>query len=373
MKSLLVVAGESSGDDWGGPVLACLRAPAWGIGGPSLVAAGMDSLAPLPNVMGFSAVARRLPHFLGLRSLLRRELERRSPAAALLIGFSDFNARLAAHLRKLAIRTLWLAPPQVWAWRQGRAPKLASRVDLMATLFDFEVDVWRRTGGAAVHVGHPAGLIDPGCRGRAREALRFEAGDRGLILLPGSRSQEVHRHARTMLEAGTRLRAAGKVTRIVLSLCRSLPASLARRVASLCTNAATEVIPGPAGPYLSAFDVAICCSGTATLECAAAYVPPVIVYDAGPATRLVATHLLSVPFVGLPNLLLGQRGFPELLGTEVRPAALAAAAEHLLHHRVPALLACKAVRAQLTPRHSPTLRGNTPSARVASLLEPWLD
>ncbi len=368
MGSLMVVAGEASGDDFASGVIPHLVASSWGVGGPRSQAAGLQTLAPMPDVMGLFGVAARTGELLRLRAELLRQAKQRFPRAALLVGFSEFNAQLARKLTRLRIPVIWYAPPQIWAWRPHRARDIAPHTTRLAVLFDFEVPLWTKAGGNAHHVGHPAGLLKPSSRTKATSANHGAA----AILLPGSRPREVERHTAALTRAATLLLERGTVGKAALALAPSLPSSLASHVRQRCTECGIEPVTGGAAEVLPAFDVAVCCSGTATLECAACGVPPVIVYDAGPLTRPATQLLLRVQHVGLPNLLLAQRVFPELLGSEVRPEPICREVRHILDARPRFESACRSVRERLAPRTDATTTGSTPGERVASLLAPWL-
>lgn len=374
-SSLLVVAGEPSGDEMGAAVVSRLGQRGFGIGGPALRAAGLETLfdaEPLAN-MGMRALMRGSAALRAAHTL-ERELARRRPAAALLIGFSEFNGWLGRRLRARGVRVLWYAPPQAWAWRPWRARAVRRACHLAAVILPFEEAFWREAGVDARYVGHPGLEFVQASRPSVRRRLSFTPRAEYIALLPGSRTQEVRRHLPAMLRAAALVRA----ERGALDARVVLAPGLARRVAAWAedeaTKAGTGVLYGAAPGVLPAFDAALCASGTATLECALASVPPVIVYRSDAVTAWVARRLVRVEHMGLPNLLLGERAFPELLQEQVAPGDMASALQRLLDDRS-RLGACQRVRQRLIePLVGPgadTLRPS-PSARVAALLEPWL-
>lgn len=355
--SLLVVAGEASGDALAAPVVARLGCPAFGLGGPALELAGLDAVADLRSfaAMGLTAVAQRSARLGSALGRLVRAVRAHRPRAALLVGFSEPNAWLARWLARRGVRTLWYAPPQIWAWRSSRAPGLARACAHLALVLPFEEPVWRRAGARATYVGHPAAELPWLTSSDAQGAPE-------LALLPGSRPHEVRAHLTTMLAAARLVRTAAR-----LVLAPSLDprtASWARREAAAAGAAVSE---GPLTDALHRAGVALVCSGTATLEAAALGVPPVILYRTDPVTFAVARRLVRVPHLGLPNLVLGRRSFPELLQSDVTPGRIARVAEALLGELDDARARCAEVRSAL-------LRNITcpPAERVTSLLRPWL-
>lgn len=371
--SLLVVAGEGSGDAMAAPVVARLGAArCFGLGGPALRAAGVELVADLRNVaeMGVGGVLRRGPQIAWASSRLLWAIRDRKPQAALLVGYSEFNARLGPALRRRGIRVLWYGPPQVWAWRSNRAWNLADAADTLAVLLPFEEALWRSHGASAEYVGHPA--LERTAAGRADVRLRYDLTPTAeyVALLPGSRTSEVRRLLEPMLDAANLLRAERGAMDARVLLAPALPPDVVQWAAARAAYAGVPVTCAPAADILPAFNIALVASGTATLECALAGVPPVITYRVGPISARIAKALLEVDHVGLPNIVLGRSVFPELLQEQVEPANLARAALELLDSHAGAQR-CADVRAALeAPLGGPVHQ--SPSERVAGLLRLWL-
>jgi lipid-A-disaccharide synthase len=365
------VAGEGSGDALAAPVVERLGVDAFGLGGPRLARAGVALVADLRSlsVMGFASVVRRGPALVRAVASVVRATRARRPRAALLVGFSEVNARLAVWLRGQGMRVLWYGPPQVWAWREGRARMLATRCDRLAVLLPFEVAVWRAAGANVEYVGHPALDLPFGPAGLPRDGVRAVpvAGKIRVAILPGSRSHEVRAHLPSLLGATHEL--ARRHGPIMARVVRA-PALDARDAIWLEGRARASGVPVTDEPVEAVLgsDVALVASGTATLECAALGVPPVIVYRTDPLTFAIARRLVRVPHVGLPNLVLGRAAFPELLQREVTIARIADAATAVLVAHAGHVAACGAVRAAL----GAGLDSQSASTRVAALLAPWL-
>lgn len=356
MSSLLVVAGEASGDAAIAQVLACpLGVTPFGIAGPEMRKC-MDPegvVEPMEHLtgMGVIDVARRFRTIVRARGQLLREAARRRPKAALLFNYSDFCTSLLAPLRALRVPTLFYSPPQVWAWRARRAHRIAAETSRMLVTLPFERDLWRRAGANVEYVGHP--LV----QGHVRLARKSTRAVSRIAILPGSRPREVA-SLRVMLQGSSRVTGIVRTVFIAPSLTPSIRAQLqteARRTGATVVET-TET--------LSQFDAALCYSGTATLECALAGVPPVIVGPQGRGTDWLAKRLLTVDHIGLPNLVLGRRVFPEHLGASVTADSLARSLENVLTSAAMQSACSELARlmAQDTPAH----------VRVAREVQQWV-
>jgi len=368
----LVVAGEASGDAMAARVVARIAWPAIGMGGPALREAGARLVVEDLGLasMGPLGAARRVRRLQRAYSRLLAAAAEARTRAALLVGFSAFNARLGRELRRRGTRVLWYSPPQVWAWRSSRVTRLAQSCDQVALLFAFEAALWRTTRVDVEHVGHPGIETSYASRTELRQRLGLGAENTAIALLPGSRDGEARRTLEPMLAAARELLAnAPTARRAALLLAPSLsPAVLAwARDLAQARAGHTPIDVHLGCSTLPAFDAAFATSGTVTLECALAEVPPVIVYRTDPLTGWLARLLLETPYVGLPNAVLGRAAFPELLQNRMNPATLASEMQQVLTRRDEYRDACRAVRAR-TERPDAAL----PSERVAGLLEPWL-
>jgi lipid-A-disaccharide synthase len=372
VTSLLVVAGEASGDRAAAAVVARLpEADPFGLGGPALAARGVQLVGDLraSTAMGIGEAGMRAFGVLRAWAAVRRAVKARRPRAALLVNYTEFNARLAPQLRAAGVRVLWYGAPQVWAWRPNRTASLRKVVDRMAVLLPFEAPLWREAGVDAHYVGHPALEAVPLERQAARRALGLTPYAAAVAVLPGSRPHEVRRLLVPMLDAYDRVRAdrASVDARVIVA--PSLDDATRRWVRGLCDARRVglfEVDPlvGAMG-VLRAFDTTLCASGTASLEAALARAVPVVAYRVGLTTELAARMLVTIPNVALPNVLLGRRAFTELLQREAHATRIAQALADALDRRPALLTACDEVEAALGDRR-------TPSADVARMLAPWL-
>lgn len=347
---LFLAAGEPSGDRLGGALIAGLRelAPGLevaGVGGPSMAAQGMESLFPMEDlaVMGVAEVLPRLP------LLMRRLRETAAAATAFapdaLIGIDspDFCLRVARRVRaaRPGQRVIHYVAPSVWAWRPGRAAKMARAVDHVLALLPFEPPYMEAAGMTCDFVGHPAAAAPqatPAEVAAIRAEFGLSPGQPLLILLPGSRRGEVARLAPIFAETLRGLRAAlpglAAVTPVV--------AGTADLTAELMPEAAGGPrLLDPRGrpeaeaearkrALMAAADAALAASGTVSLELAAAGTPMVIAYRMNPVSVLIARRLLRIDTVTLVNLVTGTRAVPEFLQQDCTPARLVPAVARLL-------------------------------------------
>ncbi len=357
------------------PVVRQLGVPAFGLGGTALGAVGMELVSDLSRTaaMGVGAVLVRAPLLIDAGRRLLTEARRRKPRAALLVGFSEFNAWLGPRLRKLGMRVLWYSPPQIWAWRGGRADTLRDACDRMAVILPFEEELWRAHGADAHYVGHPSLERPKPSREVVRERFAMTPYAEYIAVLPGSRSHEVERHLGSMLRAALALRAERGAIDARVVVAPALSRRVAAFVAKRAESAGVAVIESSAPAVLSAFDIALAASGTVTLECALADVPPVIGWRAGRFTEALARRMVRSECAGLPNIVLGERVFPELLGPAFTAEALADEACRLLDAKAEWVENCRRVVARLEePLERKGRSIELPSERVARMIAPWL-
>jgi lipid-A-disaccharide synthase len=294
------------------------------MGGERMREAGVRTLADSRelSVMGFGEVGgaamRVLAAYRALTGALR-SLPR--PDLLIVVDFPDFNLRLAAAARRAGVRVLYYVSPQVWAWRSGRIAKICRVVDRMVVLFPFEVDLYRRCGLDARFVGHPAAEEVAATRTPEETRRRWSLGE-GLplvALLPGSRRGEIARMLPLMLAAAERLK-----DRAVFAVAKApdVPAGLVEGLVGR-SGARVATVENDTYNLVAAARAAAVTSGTATLECALLGCPMAVVYRMSPVSFAIARRLVRVPFIALPNIVLGERVVPELVQHAATPEALA--------------------------------------------------
>lgn len=338
-RDLLVVAGEASGDLHAARVLAALRARrpaqrAFGLGSEELRAAGLETVADSReiSVVGITEALGVLVRAREIFDRLLVETERRRPAAAMLVDFPEFNLRLARELSWRGVPVVYYVSPQLWAWRRGRVRVIRESVARMLVLFEFEAAFYRRHGVSARHVGHP--LVDEvPALPQAWQAVppRRLPGTFRLALLPGSRPSEVDVLLPLQLAAARRIAAELPVTTRVVCAPSIERACLERMVAE--SGHAAEVVDDRRHEVIADSHLALCASGTATLETGLLGTPLLVLYKLSPWTWRLARLLVRVPHASLVNLVLGRAVVPELLQERAEPESVARVALRLLSSR----------------------------------------
>jgi lipid-A-disaccharide synthase len=329
-QTLLVVAGEDSGDLHGAELLRELKARQpdlriIGVGGPRMTPYLDRKMADVKDlaVVGFFEVIKHLPRLQRLFKQILAATHEERISGALLIDYPGFNLRLAKALRKLmpAVQLHQYVCPQVWAWKKGRIPELGTVLNTLYCLFDFEPELFHGYPVDARFVGHPlVELVKPECE---RASFFTDTGldpARPLVaLLPGSRKGEIQRLLPPMAELVRRWQTERAEVQWVLPVAPTLdPAFLRAHLA----GAPVTLVQGRTYAARAYADAALVASGTATLETALLGTPFAIVYRLNELTYQVARHIVKVPYFGLANVVAGREVAPELLQGEVNPRRL---------------------------------------------------
>ncbi len=336
-----ILAGEKSGDNLGADLIRAIRrlhpdCQFEGIAGVAMQAQGCISLYPMErlSVMGFVEPLSRLPELLRIKKGLLQHFSDQPPDVFIGIDSPGFNLRVEKELRARGIKTVHYVSPSVWAYGARRIHKIKRAVDLMLALFPFETAIYKQHGVAVECTGHPlADSIDFSDRGpAARLKLGFEPQDTVIALLPGSRANEISRLGPVFLQTAKHCLQSQPRLKFVIP-CAG-PESL-KQIQHLvkeenCQSAVT-LLDGDAHTAISAADVVLLASGTATLETMLLKRPMIICYKLAPLTYALISRMLKVPYMGLPNLLAGRQLVPEFRQHDVSVANLSAALEKLLH------------------------------------------
>jgi lipid-A-disaccharide synthase len=337
-KTLLVIAGEDSGDLHGAELLRELKARRpdlriIGVGGPRMTPYLDRKLADVKDlaVVGFIEVIKHLPQLTRLKTLILAAAHEEGISGALLIDYPGFNLSLAKALRKQmpGVKLHQYVCPQVWAWKKGRIPKLGTLLDTLYCLFDFEPALFRNYPVDALFFGHPlVEVVKPECD---RDTFFRETGldpSRPLVaLLPGSRTGEIERLLPPMAELATRWRQERPEVQWVLPLAPTLNPDFVR---AHLGDAPVTLVQGRTYAARAYAAAALVASGTATLETALLGTPFAIVYKLNMLTYLMARLIVKVPHFGLANVVAGREVARELVQGEVNPDRLGAELLRLL-------------------------------------------
>ncbi len=375
---IAMVAGEASGDLLASHLIRAIRqkvpdAEFYGIGGPKMQAEGFNALWPCERlaVHGYVDALKRYRELSGIRKMLLRRIKRDRPDAFIGVDAPDFNLWLEGRARDAGIPAIHFVSPSIWAWRGGRIKEIARSVSHMLCLFPFEPALYEKAGVPVSYVGHPLADVFPLLpdRNAARERLNLSEDRPVVALLPGSRQSEVRNLAATYI-ATARILAERHS-----DICFVVP--LATRETRLLFvealhAAQAEELPirmlfGHAVDAMTAADVVLVASGTASLEAALLKRPMVISYRIGKWQYRLMKRMAYQPWVGLPNILSNETVVPELLQDAATPEALADALDAWLNDAE----ACSRLAERFTELHL-TLRQNT-AERAAAAILPYLD
>lgn len=338
---IFIVAGEESGDRLGGSLMRALseqRAGAVafrGVGGSRMQAAGLQSLFPMDDLtaIGFGAVIAKLPTIVRRMGEVVRAVVAERPDILILVDAPDFTHRVARRVRKRLpdLPIVKYVAPTVWAWRPGRAKAMSGSIDHVLALLPFEPEVMHRLGGPPTsYVGHPLLSEVPDLRPSAEEAARREAEPPLLLVLPGSRGQELAHLGAVFGATIDLLMQRGHRFELVLP---TLP-RLEARVRALTDGWSIKpnIVTGEA-EKLKAFRsarAALAASGTVTLELALAGVPLVGAYRVPGWEAMIARLVIKGKSVLLSNIVLDENAAPEFLQEDCTPEHLADALEQVL-------------------------------------------
>ncbi|MBD3804820.1 MAG: lipid-A-disaccharide synthase [Thioclava sp.] len=339
---VFVIAGEASGDKLGGALMAGLSelAPGieWrGIGGEEMCGQGLDSLFPMEelSVMGLMEVLPKYRHLKRRIAETAEAVVEMAPDALITIDSPDFCLRVArlAKEKRPDLKVIHYVAPSVWAWRPGRAAKMAQVVDHVLALLPFEPPYMEAVGMSCDFVGHPV-VAEP--RAGEAEAAAFREthmidADQPLALcLPGSRRGEVKRLGPRFDEALMQLRDREPGLRVVLPTVRGVAPMVREMTARWPVAPIVVESSEDKRAAFAAADIALAASGTVSLELAANRVPMVIAYDANFISWHVIWRMLRIDTVTLVNLVSDTRVIPEFLGPDCKPRAISAKMLELL-------------------------------------------
>jgi lipid-A-disaccharide synthase len=345
IKTIAMVAGEASGDLLASQLMLAIReirpnVRFVGIGGPKMLAAGMQVLYPMEklSVMGYIEVLRHYREIAGIRRSLRNHLIDNPPDLFIGIDAPDFNFDLELALKQHGIPTVHYVSPSIWAWRGERIHKIKRAVSHMLALFPFEVPIYESAGVPATYVGHPLADILPEKPNRVemREQMRIQPPHAKVFaMLPGSRKSEVRQLARTFIQT------ARLIIKTIPDAQFLVPLG-SRETRNIFEEAIWHedahdlpitLLFGHAHDAMIAADGVLVASGTATLEAALLKRPMVITYKMSPFSYWLAKRKQYLPYVGLPNILSKKFVVPELLQEDATAENLAQALINLVANK----------------------------------------
>lgn len=337
-RTALIVVGEASGDRLAAGLAKAMATvdpelTLLAVGGPLMEEAGCRILIPYTELMvtGLVEVLGHLPRiyriFRRITSILHSSDR---PDVLVLIDYPEFNMRLAAKAQRLGIPVLYYVSPQVWAWRKYRTKRMARIVDKLAVIFPFEVDHYSGLDIQIEYVGHP--LLEEALEVPDRECLRDRYGNQGnpiVGLFPGSRMNELKYNLDTIIKAAEDLI---KKRRDISFILPVAPGIRLEVIESALAGHDVDILltRDPLAEVAKACDASVVVSGTATLQTALARTPMVIIYKMAPLSYFILSRTITLPHIGIVNILAGKRVVQELVQAAATPDNISAEVLRLL-------------------------------------------
>ena len=339
---IMFSAGEASGDTHGASVAKALlekypEAQLFGMGGDLMKQAGVDIIYDIQQLgfIGIVEILKHLPTFFKLRSFLKEAMLREKPDVLVCIDYPGFNMKLAKVAKELHIPVVYYIAPTIWAWNKGRGKDIAKTVTKVASIFPFEAEAYREFGVNVEFVGNP--LVDIVHPTMSYESALAHFGadttSRNILLMPGSRKQEVEGLLPTMLAAAERLYENHKDLKFFLPRAHTIPKEDIDRILQAYSVPVT-VTEGYNYDLMQICTACIAASGTATLETALMNVPTVLIYKVASVPYGIGKLLVKIDHIGLPNIMAKRRIIPELLQGDVTPENVERELANILDHEV---------------------------------------
>ncbi|MFA6055421.1 MAG: lipid-A-disaccharide synthase [Thermodesulfovibrionales bacterium] len=335
MASIMIISGESSGELYGALLANALKSK-WpdvriiGIGGQRMSEAGVELVSRISDAFGIIEAVASLRKLKTAFNNAVEALEKFRPDVLVLIDYPDFNLKVAKKAKALGIKVLYYVSPQVWAWRKGRVPKIASLVNRMAVLLPFEEKIYKDAGLKCDFVGHPIleeiqGVLAKGNKAEFKTALGLDPFKPLLSLLPGSRPHELKKLLPLMIEVVRQFRndpeilKGNKEYQFCMPLAPNTDEQKYRGFIEILKKEGVAIKKGESVKVLAASDMAVVASGTATLQTAFLEVPMVVVYKMSPLEFQIGKRIINVKHISLANILAGKEVVVELLQERANP------------------------------------------------------
>jgi lipid-A-disaccharide synthase len=317
-KSVLIVAGEPSGDNVGGLFAAELKLlrpdfELFGLGGDRMDVSGVEIRYHIDQLsfLGFLEIIRHIPFMKRVERDLLDQAAKRKPSLAVLIDYPGFNLRIAGKLREMGIPIMYYVSPQVWAWGKKRIKRIKRLVDLMVVVFEFEKNLYEKSGLPVRWFGHPLlEVVKPRFeKAEFLTRMNMSANEQYIGIFPGSRKQELERILPVMRQALDIVNRTGLNLKGVVGCVPGIDDEYYRRLGgdSLAYVRAAQY------DLMKYSELNLVASGTATLECAILGRPLFVLYKTSLITYLIARTLVKIPDIGLVNVVAGERIVPEFI------------------------------------------------------------
>ena len=321
-----IIAAEHSGDRLGSKLIESLHnyfdLDLYGIGGPEVTSCGVTTPVGIDyqdlHVMGLIDPLINLPKLLSIRKKLSKLFISNDIDIFIGVDSPDFNMFFHKKLKLKNIKTIQVVSPSVWGWRENRIHSIQAYVDLTMCLFKFECDFYDEKNMQSFFLGHPFSQLKPKNSDETISKYSLDDSKEFIGILPGSRESEISQLMPVYIEA------AKKLFQINPNSYFLIPAANKKLAEMIKLTKGIEDIPfklsiDSAQDFLGLSSISIVTSGTASLEAAVLGSVPIICYKTNTFNYAILSRLVKTPFVGLPNLLLQEHVFPELIQNNLTP------------------------------------------------------
>ena len=324
-NNLMMIAGEISGDLHGASLIKELKKldqgiNIFGIGGDKMQDAGMQITFHINRMafLGFVEVVKHIPFIKKVQRKLLELVKAKNINTVVLIDYPGFNLSIAKKLKRLNVKIVYYISPQIWAWGSARINKIKKLVNKMLVVFPFEESLYSNQNVDVEFVGHPLlerlKEYDFLSKENLFEKYDLDRNKEILLILPGSREQEVKHIFPEVIKAAVKL--AGEFNLQVITACSSnIDENLFYKITEVGNF---KVIKSDTYNLLKNSKFGIVKSGTSTLEAGLFQLPMVIVYKTSISTYWIGKSLIRVDQIGMANIICGEKVVPELIQNQVR-------------------------------------------------------
>ena len=340
-KNILISVGEASGDMHATNFVQAVKKIApntkfYGMGGSSMRNAGVDIIFDASSelsIMGWLGIILKFSKIYKAFRIMQHALKRNKPDLLILVDYSGFNLRLAKFAKKSGVKVLYFIGPKIWVWNQGRIKIIKKYVDMMAVIFPFEIDLYKKFQIPVTFVGNPLlELVKPKLTQEvARQAFNLDPNCKTVGLFPGSRKNEIKRLLPVMLAAAELLKKQNPNLQFLLPQASSITTDDLKPYLQ-SSSIKIKIIKNQNYDVMQVCDAIIAASGTATLEIAIMATPLVIIYKTSWLEYQIAKLVIKVPYVGLCNILANKEIARELLQYDATPKNISTEIEQILYN-----------------------------------------
>lgn len=338
-KTIVIVAGESSGDAHAAGLVTALKKldnsiAFRGMGGDHLRRAGVDVFIDMArlSVMGFVEVLMKYNYIKSELNKLKQNIAKQPPDLLILVDYQEFNQRLAAYAKSIGVKVLFYIGPSVWAWRPKRVYKMGKIVDHMAVILPFEKELYADANVPVTFTGHPLSseVVADKTKQQARALLHLNE-QTTIGLFPGSRGSEIKRILPVLLESAKLIRKEKPDIQFVLPVANTISKEELAPFRSEIDDLSVRTTNDNFYDVVQSCDVILTASGTATLEIGLLEVPMVIAYKVSALTYYIMKNLAITRFIGLVNIVPQKSIVKEFIQYQATPANISNEALHLLN------------------------------------------